>query len=551
MTLGRAPFTGRTCLADQLGPTPLGAIPERAGTAWVRAYDGTRLATDVYLPPGRGPFGAVLCRLPYDKAGDHAWIPAVATRLVEDGFAFIAQDVRGKARSEGAIEPFLHERADGAATLDWIEAQRWSNGRVGMWGQSYFGYTQWAAAVTGHRALRCIVPQVTAAAIGTDWMYRQGVFRLQTMAEWTVWAWTEQRMLGFLIDWRALPVCDLGEIWSGRPNVALSTWTQRGPRSRYWQALSATPAKFSAVRAAVLSVGGFWDVFQRGQISDHQRLARSRPATRARLWMAARDHYGSEWTAAGESSPDYERDPALIEAALDRYLGPAPGWYHAWLRRERAPRGRRVEYQVAGDRWRAADGWPPSGSRTSTYWLRQGLLSEQPTARRLLVTLQHEPDHPVPSLDHNPWRLLFDPPDRRHLGERDDVAAFDTEPLEAPLVLAGPAAVQVAAEADRPQAYLHARLVHVDLNDTAHLLSDGASRLPPSGAVRIDLGHLAVRLPRGHRLRLEFSTTDFPRYARASGGCDPLTASRLFSYRLRCTLDDRSLLRVTTMPEAT
>src|SRR4051812_18624436 len=99
-----------------------------------------------------------------------------------------------------------------------------------------------------------------------------------------------------------------------------------------------------------------------------------------------------------------------------------------------------VEYQVAGDRWRAADGWPPSGSRTSTYWLRQGLLSEQPTARRLLVTLQHEPDHPVPSLDHNPWRLLFDPPDRRHLGERDDVAAFDTEPLEAPLVLAGPPA---------------------------------------------------------------------------------------------------------------
>jgi len=122
--LARPPYAGLTCLGETPGPVPLGETPALAEQLIVPARDGVRLATDVYLPrrPGRGP--AILVRLPYDKSGDHAWIPHLATRLIEDGYAVVAQDVRGKGRSEGRTLAFEHEAADGAATLDWIERQR-------------------------------------------------------------------------------------------------------------------------------------------------------------------------------------------------------------------------------------------------------------------------------------------------------------------------------------------------------------------------------------------------------------------------------------------
>ncbi|HYW29605.1 MAG TPA: CocE/NonD family hydrolase [Gaiellales bacterium] len=550
MTLARPPFDGLTCLAEETGPTPLGPEPERAESVTVRAHDGTSLATDVYLPAGRGRFSAVLCRLPYDKTGDHAWIPAVASRLVDAGFAFVAQDVRGKARSDGAREPFVHEAADGSATLDWIEAQRWSNGRIGMWGQSYYGYTQWAAAMTGHRALRCIVPQMTATAIGREWMYRQGVFQLQTMAEWGVWAWTDRPMLGFTIDWRALPVRDLPQLWCGRTNPALETWLLNGPRSGYWARLPAGQWEPRKLRAAVMSTGGFWDVFQRGQIDDHLRLASVKPPSLAHLRMASRDHFGSEWVRHGERGPDYEHDPELLDEALDRYIGNAPDWYHACLNLQEAPQVRRVEFQIAGDDWHHADSWPPPDARPRTFWLRPGALCDQPGARRS-VGLGYDPENPVPSLDENPWRTLFDPSDRREIALRDDVAVFDSQAFREPLMLAGPTRLRLPIEAESSAVHVHARLVDVAAGGSARLLGHGAAQVLRGRRRTIDLGHLAIRLERGHRLRLELSATDFPRYARAGVAGDWRTATSLTPGRLRYTLDHGATLQVTTLAHPT
>lgn len=141
-------------------------VDPRAQPTSITATDGTRLATDVYLPANTpGPVHTILIRLPYDKCGRYAFLPSIANYLCAHGFGVVVQDVRGKFRSEGRREPFVNEAADGHATLDWIQAQTWSSGAVGMLGDSYYGFTQWAAASTGHPALRAIVPRVTGTGL--------------------------------------------------------------------------------------------------------------------------------------------------------------------------------------------------------------------------------------------------------------------------------------------------------------------------------------------------------------------------------------------------
>jgi len=148
----------------------LASLPDRMARGrvnsdvMVRARDGIGLATDVYLPDGPGPFPTVLTRLPYGKTEAYCAMPVVADLWNRRGYAAVVQDVRGKWGSEGVFEPNLarNEISDGHDTVDWIAKQPWSDGRVGMWGESYFGFTTWAAAVSQHPALVAIAPGDTA-----------------------------------------------------------------------------------------------------------------------------------------------------------------------------------------------------------------------------------------------------------------------------------------------------------------------------------------------------------------------------------------------------
>jgi uncharacterized protein len=137
-----------TVTVATLGPAPL---DPRARQEMVPMRDGVRFATDVYLPDGPGPFPAVLVRLPSDKNGRYCWMPFLATHMTARGHAFVPQDVRGKFRSGGEPVAFVNEVPDGYDAIEWITRQPWSNGEVGMWGDSYYGFTQWAAV-----AARCV-----------------------------------------------------------------------------------------------------------------------------------------------------------------------------------------------------------------------------------------------------------------------------------------------------------------------------------------------------------------------------------------------------------
>ena len=124
--------------------------------------DGVELATDVYRPQSNRPLPTILMRTPYGRSGMMGQPMAfISNRFAERGYNVVCQDVRGIHDSGGEFEPFVHEKMDGQATLAWIDAQPWSDGRVGMWGPSYLGYVQYAAAATGNTQLKALVTLVT------------------------------------------------------------------------------------------------------------------------------------------------------------------------------------------------------------------------------------------------------------------------------------------------------------------------------------------------------------------------------------------------------
>ncbi len=109
-----------TLTIESLEPAEVDA---RATQHMVPMRDGANLAIDVYLPDGAGPWPAVLVRLPYDKNGRYCWMPFLSRFFTERGYAFLPQDVRGKFRSEGEVDAFMHEVEDGYDTIEWITQQ--------------------------------------------------------------------------------------------------------------------------------------------------------------------------------------------------------------------------------------------------------------------------------------------------------------------------------------------------------------------------------------------------------------------------------------------
>jgi putative CocE/NonD family hydrolase len=149
--------------------------------------DGTHLACDVYLPQGDGPFPTVLTRMPYGKTEPYCYMPHICAFFASKGYASVVQDVRGKWGSEGIFDPNVGaiEIADGYDTIDWIAKQNWSNGRVGMWGESYYGFTTYAGAVSQHPALVAIAPgDITLNRYPAT--FRNGCLQLNTVGIWAI-----------------------------------------------------------------------------------------------------------------------------------------------------------------------------------------------------------------------------------------------------------------------------------------------------------------------------------------------------------------------------
>lgn len=527
---------------DCLEPAPL---DPRAEQTMVPMRDGVRLATDLYLPDSPGHLPAVLVRLPYDKCGRYTFMPQLAPWFTERGYAFVVQDVRGKYRSEGETMPFVHEIDDGYDSLDWIVSQPWSSGAVGMWGDSYYGFTQWAAVACGHPALKAIVPRVT----GTNFLkslrwWGDGVGELY-MAEYLALCWLDGLIYESTVDWSRRPLAGVfDEVFAtvGRRAAAFDRFVL-GARD---QGLSIYPDgrhPFEHLIIPVLHSVGWFDNILPHSMRDYQALcARPDRARQQYLVADAIDHECYHLRQAPlRPADDHDTDDAALQKLLPSLTAPALDFFDVFLRgRGRPDDVPRVRWFLGHDDWRQAPAWPPPDARELRLYLAApgratqsapgGVLAPAPDSARSRVTWVHDPEQLVPSALVDPFAQIKEWPDERGIESRDDVLTFTTESLGEPLDLVGPAEAVLSVGSTASSMHVMVKVLDVAPDGSARALMRGQLRVEQPGAdrsCRVDLSHTGYRLRAGHSLRLHVASSDFPLYLWHPGtGEDPWSAER-------------------------
>jgi predicted acyl esterase len=480
----------------------------------VRMRDGVRLATDVYLPdaPGRAP--AVLVRVPYGKSGLYTGMAQIAELFTSAGYAFVAQDVRGKFGSEGERFPWVHEAADGADTIAWLAGAAFCDGRVGMVGDSYYGFTQWAAASEAPPALRAIVPRVASGVVDAVG-FNHGPFTLAAPLGWLAFAWLDEGLREEPLDWSHRPLIDVIEASLGVRSAVLDALLARGfPWA--WTTFPGVVRR-ERIRVPVLHWAGWWDNLKRGSFRQYRAMLHEAGTGPHHLIVDSTDHEMSKLWDAGTPLPELIEagDEAAVAAFWARELQPALAFLDLHVRGIGSPPPP-VRWHLGHVGWREAARWPPPDAHELALFLGDGaLLAEPPAAGSARWT--HDPANLVPDLTPDPsgYNQLLVPVDETPVQSRPDVLSFTRAPSREPLDLAGPVTAHVRLESTHASTQLVAKLVDLAPDGATLLLAEGARIVHAhryDGLVRVDLGDVGYRLRPGHRLVLELASSRFPRH---------------------------------------
>lgn len=523
----------------------------------VEMRDGINLMTDIYLPPGRGPFPAVLCRVPYGTKTDYVFQPAIGQFFAENGFAYITQNVRGRFGSEGTFRAYTddNEVLDAYDTIDWTVAQEWSNGIVGVMGESYYGYTALAAAASGHSAIEAI--SAANISLAREKQVLDGAYPLQASGLWTLnmdddvngeYQDTNQ------IDLYHLPLITMGEAYGLRDVL----WRERvrgyldDPGAKREQALE----DYERIQVPVLHFGGWYDTFTRGTIALWDGIKRysGDEDARDKQWMILgpwdHDSLSLHLSGAEPATKVGRRD--IGRAAISTYGDALLEFFTHFLKREDngfidLPR---VRYFNIGDNdWRYSEQWPPEGSLLRSLFFHSegdagssgdGLLDFAPPRDEPADTYTYDPRDPVTITEKtNVWLRAAGLPDRSTLLERDDVMTYETNPLLNDMDITGAIAVEIYASSSVTDTDFTAALVDVYPDGYSLLIQEGILRasfrdkdVDPSpiepGEVytfTIDLWSTSYTVPAGHKLRVEISSSNFPRFVRNLNNGEPFGTS--------------------------
>lgn len=522
------------------------------GKVPVPMRDGVVLRADVYRPAASGRYPVLLCRTPYGKARAAAsYLNPVNAAF--QGYVVVIQDVRGRFESEGEFTFFHHERADGYDSVEWCAAQPWSNGRVGMYGGSYLGVTQWQAAMARPPALRAIAPGTTEGDYHDGWTYDGGAFQLGFNLSWVLLTAHQDAtgrpgvaryaaQLGAMFEGvlevaRQRPLTGaplLQEIPAGRSYLE---WLAHPDDCAYWRRLSVA-GHYGEIDVPSLNLGGWYDLFSRGPLRNFVGMRTQGATTAARtgtkLIVGPWDH-GTEFGFRAGHRRFAGRAQLLTEPLLLR-------WFDYWLKD--ADTGIAGEppvrlFVMGADEWRAYASWPPPDVRYEPLYLHSGggangldgdgVLSVTEPGAEPPDHFVYDPTNPVPSIG-GIWNLAdglaggsFD---QRAVEQRDDVLVYTSEPLREPCDIIGPVSLVLWAETDAPDTDWTAKLVDVAPDGTAWNICDGIVRaryrqayskpalIGPGAPLEyaIDMRATAYRFHAGHRLRLEVSSSNFPRF---------------------------------------
>jgi putative CocE/NonD family hydrolase len=386
-----------------------------------------------------------------------------------------------------------------------------------MFGDSYYGTTQWAAVSSRHPALLAIAPRVTGAdGIRPDYWQRDGIIQLFGALYWSAY-WTDNQVYFFEPDLSVRPLTDALDAIAEGVGARPAMWERYIPEA---QPLEAYPHghPFDGPPLPVLHQAGWFDNCLQPSINDWARLAAD-PAWAPTQYLNV-DSIDHESYHLDDAPTPPEHDHAVVDAAIERmiprYLDPLVAFFDVFVKgvgdAESLPR---VRWNLGHVGDRVSESWPPPGARPRSLYLTDegSLVSNTPAAAD--VSWVHDPADLVPSLLEDSFSAMHYYIDESPLHEREDVLTFTTEPFAEPLDLAGPVRAHLTVGTDGVAgAHVYLKLLDVSPDGSAHVLVRGQKLIPAgrSAQVTFDLTHAGYRVRPGHALRLHVASSDFPMY---------------------------------------
>jgi putative CocE/NonD family hydrolase len=518
----------------------------------MKTRDGVELHADIYRPQGDGKYPVLLQRTPYDKINASAFAKLAAAH----GFMVVVQDVRGRYTSEGEWYPFKHETDDGFDTIEWAAALPNSNGKVGMFGGSYVGATQMLAAIGHPPHLAGICPVVTASNYHENWTYQGGAFEQWFNESWTsglaqdTFNRTVRQSTNALVGSTVLPltkypVFNMSAVPVGADLTRTLApyfldWASHPAYDSYWKQW-AIDENYANIQVPALTIAAWYDIFQDGSLRNYVGLKAHAGNEAARsgqhLLVTIGGHAGGGRTIGtvdfGPAAAEYDENTLTLE------------WYeYLFLGKQNQFAGKSVRIFVMGDnKWRDEDSWPLDRAKLTRYDLHSSANANSTAENGKLFdhpviyadrpdTFTYDPANPVPTVGGplccDGEHLAPGPRDQKDVEARKDVLVYSTDPLKQDIEVTGPVTLDLFASSSEVDTDFTAKLVDVWPNGYAQNLTEGILRAryreSTSSAkpvepdqiyeYKIDLWSTSNVFLKGHRIRLEVSSSNFPRFDR-------------------------------------
>jgi putative CocE/NonD family hydrolase len=536
--------------------------------------DGTRIALDLIRPQGEGRFPAILCQTPYGKetmAGRARW-------FAQRGYVVVNSDARGRFESEGDWDPFspLH-KSDGYDLVEWVAGQPWCTGRVGAYGESYLGWTQWWTATQAPPSLKCIVPEVSppdhlfncpyqnGLLVGwtMDWAALMAGRTMNTVGEGAYGGFADRRE----VEFRRLPYVDLVHRSGAGHAPWFETWfLQNTADADYWRAIAyQTPENWARVQAPSLAITGWFDANFPGTPANYlamKRYAGTPEARRPRFVIGPWNHQTNTSTQVG--------DLDFGERSLIDWNGYVCRWFDFHLKQiengilDDPP----VHVFVMGrNQWRAASDWPLPETKWTKYYLHSGgrangsggdgMLSIEAPGDEPSDRFTDDPADPVPSPRYVNGHI-DGPRDLSRTQARPDLLIYTTPPLMEEVEVVGPITARLFAATSARDTNWMIRLTDVSPDGKAMFLGEGVMRArhrDPQRGGAFNPRQLSIIEPdtvysyiiefwrptanvfaKGHRIRIEVSSSFFPYYL-----CHPNTGADNIALETRSTAAQQTI----------
>lgn len=471
---------------------------------FITLRDGVKLAANVYLPAGNGPWPVIVTRTPYLKDG-RFYGGATAAHYTDAGYAFVVQDVRGKGHSQGFYQAFVDDISDGYDTIEALAGEPWSNGQIGITGASAMGITSNLAAIGAPPHLKAAYVIVAPNETFTT-SYLGGVPKEKDTVGW---------LKGQGVSAEVIARSTAGQV--------RGVFTDRmGPG-----------AELKYVRIPIWNVGGWYDIFNTGTVANFEYL-QNQGATGARgnqrLTMGP---FGHGPLSGNLAYPGEDRLKVIGDADIR--------WFDHWLKG--ADNGVMDEppvdfFMMASaekgasspkNRWIRAANWPIDYRETRYYLMPElGLTTKAPTAAGAKVSYRFDPRDPIPT--QGGANLTFDrgPMDQRPIKGRRDYLRFQTGVLDHDVAIAGPVSVELYGATDGPDTDFEAKLVDVYPDGYEALvldapiraryrhgrMADDVAMMTPGAPEKltIDMWNTALTFEKGHRIALHITSSNSPRF---------------------------------------